>query len=211
MKHIVFDLGAVLLTWQPRELIRRHLPVAMQGRDIDALARELFHHDDWLAFDRGDRDLDETARAMSTRTGIPLDALLAMIHVDGVDERLLPILETVHVLKRLRARRDAGEPVRLYYLSNMPAPYARALERSHDFFSCFDGGVFSGDVRLLKPQPEIYQILARRHGLQGDRTLFIDDHLPNVQAARALGWQAHHHEDPSLLQGRIEEWLSAPW
>ena len=97
----------------------------------------------------------------------------------------------------MRARRDAGEDLRLYFLSNMPAPHARALEARYPFMRWFDGGIFSGDVQLLKPQPEIYQLLAERHALAPGRTVFIDDTLVNVEAARSLGWHAIHCSAPA--------------
>lgn len=208
MKHVVFDLGAVLLTWQPLELVRRHLPEHWQGHDPAALSRELFHHADWLAFDQGLRTLEETAALLAARTGIPVGAIMAMIHVDGVSERLRPIEPTVDLLADLSARRDAGEPIRLYYLSNMPSDYARRLEVDHAFFSHFDGGVFSGDVKLLKPDPGIYRHLAERHALPGEHTLFIDDHLPNVQAARELGWHGVHFQSADALARELDDWLA---
>jgi putative hydrolase of the HAD superfamily len=81
----------------------------------------------------------------------------------------------------------------------MPAPFARTLEQRHAFIQWFDGGLFSADVRLLKPQAEIYQLLAQRYQLQPGTTLFIDDHRPNVQAAAALGWQTLHLIEPAEL------------
>lgn len=209
MNHIVFDLGAVLVTWQPQELIRRHLPARFHERDVAQLARELFHHPDWQAFDRGDASLHDTAHAIATRTGIEPDAVLRMIDENGVPERLRPMAPTVAVLDALRRRRESRGDVRLYYLSNMPAPYARQLERHNDFLGWFDGGVFSGDVRLAKPDARIYQHLAERHALPPAATLFIDDHLPNVAAARALGWQAHHFEHAEGLRERLGPLLQA--
>ena len=59
----------------------------------------------------------------------------------------------------------------------MPAPYARTLERLHDFLGDFDGGIFSGDVLLIKPEPAIYQLLQTRYALEPAKTVFIDDLL----------------------------------
>ena len=103
------------------------------------------------------------------------------------------------LLDALRQRRDAGEDLHLYYLSNMPVPYARALEKRALFLPWFEGGIFSGDVQLLKPQREIYALLSERFGLEGRNTIFIDDSLPNVEAARAFGWHAIHCTAPSAL------------
>lgn len=103
--------------------------------------------------------------------------------VGHIGERLLPIPETVALLARLHALRGERPGLRLYYLSNMPAPYARELERRHAFLQWFNGGIFSGDALHIKPNPAIYELLQFRYALEPGRTVFIDDLLANVTAA----------------------------
>ncbi|HEY2254506.1 MAG TPA: HAD family phosphatase [Variovorax sp.] len=206
--NIVFDLGAVLLTWEPVALVQAQLaPHAPTAQAAHALARQMFHHEDWLGFDRGTHSLDDAIGRMAMRLALPADRLGEVLAPMG--ERLEPIAVTVELLGRLRARRDAGEDLRLYYLSNMPVPYARVLEVRHAFFQWFDGGIFSGDVRMIKPQPEIYALMAERYGLRADETVFIDDSLANVRAARAFGWRAVHCERPSVLGAQLAEFVPA--
>ncbi len=204
--NIVFDLGAVLLTWAPVELVQsqfaHHAPTAEAAH---ALARQMFHHEDWLGFDRGTHSLDDAIGRMALRLSLPADRLGEALAPMG--ERLEPIPVMVDLLASLRARRDAGEKLGLYYLSNMPAPYARVLEQRHAFFQWFDGGIFSGDVKVIKPHREIYEMLARRHGLEAGETLFIDDSLPNVEAARELGWHAIHCAVPSAVPALVAAYL----
>ncbi|CAN5917596.1 HAD family phosphatase [soil metagenome] len=196
--NIVFDLGAVLLTWEPVALVQTHLgPHAPTAEAAHALARDMFHHEDWLGFDRGTHGIDVAVGLMAERLGLPSDKLDALLAPMG--ERLAPIAVTVELLDGLRQRRDAGENLQLYYLSNMPVPYARALERRMSFLRWFDGGIFSGDVKLLKPQREIYALLAERFALMAGETVFIDDSKANVDAARAFGWRGVHCEAPSAL------------
>lgn len=206
--NIVFDFGAVLFTWQPAELVRRHFPhLTPTAQAAEELAQALFHHEDWQGFDRGAHALDEAVERIAARLSLPGDALHAFLAPIG--ERLAPIDATVALLARLRERRDsdmAGD-LRLYFLSNMPAPYARVLERRHDFIGWFDGGIFSGDVQLAKPQPEIYRLLESRHGLAPERTVFIDDMHANVEAARGLGWQAIHCTQPEQLGAQLRTLL----
>jgi len=206
--NVVFDLGAVLIAWEPAVLVRTHLaPHAPSDEAAAALARAIFHHEDWLAFDCGIRSVDEVVARTAARLKLPVNRLHAMVAPLG--ERLEPIAESVELLARLRERRERQADVRLYYLSNMPAPYARALERRLAFFRWFDGGVFSGDVKLVKPQGEIYELLAWRHGLEAAQTLFIDDSAANVEAARALGWRAIHCTAPKALPAQIARCLAA--
>lgn len=204
--NIVFDLGAVLLTWEPvalaQSLLAPHAPTAEAAH---TLARQMFHHEDWLGFDRGTHSLDDAIGRMALRLALPADRLSQVLAPIG--ERLEPIGVTLDLLASLRTRRDAGEKLRLYYLSNMPVPYARVLEHRHAFFPWFDGGIFSGDVQMIKPQPEIYALLAERHGLQPEETVFIDDSLPNVLAARTFGWHAIHCERPAALPAQLAAYL----
>ncbi|RZI96826.1 MAG: HAD family phosphatase [Variovorax sp.] len=200
--NIVFDLGAVLLTWEPVALVQQHLGHhAPTAEAAHALAREMFHHEDWLGFDRGTHALDVAVGLMAQRLSLPADKLSALFEPMG--ERLQPIPVTVELLDSLRERRDAGEDLHLYYLSNMPVPYARVLEQRALFLRWFEGGIFSGDVKLLKPQREIYALMAERFGLEGDKTVFIDDSLANVEAARAFGWHAIHCNAPSALPRQL--------
>src|SRR5690349_5788036 len=82
-------------------------------------------------------------------------------------------------------------------------PFARVLESRHGFLRHFEGGIFSGDVKLAKPDPAIFELLAGRHGLVPADTLFIDDSAANVAAARQLGWQAIHCTSPAALPGQV--------
>ena len=204
--NVVFDLGAVLLSWEPVALVQTQLaPHAPTADAAHALARQMFHHEDWLGFDRGTHSLDDAIGRMALRLALPADRLSEVLAPMG--ERLEPIAVTVELLAGLRARRDAGEDLRLYYLSNMPSPYARVLEYRHPFFQWFDGGIFSGDVRMIKPQREIYELLATRYRLAAPQTVFIDDSLANVLAARELGWAAIHCERPSALPAQLAAYV----
>jgi putative hydrolase of the HAD superfamily len=202
--NIVFDFGAVLFTWQPAELITKHLSAhAPTPQDAKRLASDIFHHQDWQDFDRGVLELAPVVQRTASRLSLPHAQVAAFLSPIG--ERLLPIDTTVTLLAQLKARRDAGERIKLYYLSNMPAPFARVLEQRHDFLNWFDGGIFSGDVKLAKPDPAIYQLLQHRYTLEPQRTVFIDDLHVNVQAAQALGWRGIHCEDVEMLPTAIRK------
>ena len=121
-----------------------------------------------------------------------------------IPEHLTPMAGTVALLERLKQQRERDGGIRLYFLSNMPAPFARELERRHAFLAWFDGGVFSGDVQLVKPQPEIFQLLQARYALDPAHTVFIDDLAANVQAARDHGWRGIQFESAARLEARLK-------
>lgn len=200
--NVVFDLGAVVFTWEPAALVQAHLAThAPTAQAASALSRSMFHHEDWQSFDRGTRTLEHTLDSIAKRLSLPVADLHVML--GNLGERLAPIPTTVALLDNLRAQRDAGADLRIYFLSNMPAPYARVLEKLHAFMDWFDGGVFSADVKFVKPDREIYELLAVRHGLAPEQTVFIDDSASNVEAARAFGWHAIHCTHPPGLPTQL--------
>ena len=119
--------------------------------------------------------------------------------IDGIPDELQPMPATVAMLRRLHAR---GRP--LYFLSNMPEPMARHLEATHDFLALFRKGVFSSRVKLVKPEAAIFEHAARAFDIDPAQTLFIDDHEPNIVAARAAGWQGLHFQDPAQCKAGLQ-------
>jgi len=81
----------------------------------------------------------------------------------------------------------------LYLLSNTNDIHRDYFLRQYPFFRHFKGGTYSDTARASKPGREIYEIACREHGLTPAETFFIDDLLPNIEAARALGFHAHHY------------------
>lgn len=206
--NIVFDLGAVLLEWQPAQLIAQYFPQHVPHAEAaGAVAKNMFGHADWHAFDRGTLAMDEVIARTAARLQLPEPALRAL--VEGIDTRLHPMADSLAVLEALRDLRSRKAGVTgLYFLSNMPVPYARSLERRHAFFTHFDGGIFSGDVLQVKPEPGIYQLLQSRYQLQPQDTLFIDDLLGNIEAAQALGWQGIHFRSAAQLRADLPAHLA---
>ena len=136
--NIVFDFGAVLFTWQPGALIQTHFPDhAATHEQRSALTHAVFGHADWHDFDRGVLTASEVSFRTAQRLGLNEPDLRAL--VDGIGERLQTMDDTLALLAQLRALRDqAGSTLRLYYLSNMPEPYARVLEHKHEFIAWSD-------------------------------------------------------------------------
>ena len=201
--NVVFDFGAVLITWHPVDLVAECFPEQADTLPhAGHLAHAIFGHEDWQAFDRGTLSTAQVIDRTVARLDLDYRGFKGL--VEGMGERLIPMQETLVLLQKLIAlraqRRVQGEPaIGLYFLSNMPEPYARALEQSHDFIKDFDGGIFSGDVQHIKPEPEIYQLLQKRSALEPARTVFTDDLLGNVHAAQAQGWHGIHFKSASQL------------
>ncbi len=204
--NVVFDFGAVLFAWQPAKLMAAYFPdQAATPAAAKQLAQSVFGHDDWHAFDRGGLSLDAVVVRTAQRLSLPAAPLHALIA--GIGDGLQPIDATLSVLAALSQRRLQRGDLRLYYLSNMPVPYARTLERKHAFLQWFDGGIFSGDVLRCKPDLAIYEMLQARHALAPAQTVFIDDLQANVDAACALGWHGIHFVSAQQLQQSLANLL----
>ena len=189
--RFVFDFGRVLFDWQPEQLLQRQLPRrAHDAASTRHWVGQVFeaYGGDWADFDRGTVTPDELVQRIARRTGLAPAEVRAV--VDAAPPSLRPLADSLDLLRRLKR---PGVP--MFYLSNMPAPIADHLEREHDFVRAFDDGVFSGRVQLIKPDPAIFALAARRFGEPAERLLFLDDHAPNVAAARAAGWQALQFSD----------------
>ncbi|QIE56091.1 HAD family phosphatase [Pikeienuella piscinae] len=181
---IVFDIGNVLLDWSPAHLYRRLIP-------DDGLRAAFFAR---LPLDEmnlaGDRDggLQTAVEAMAER--YPEDAPLILAWWAGW-ERMCGGLIAESVVIRDAARR-AGLGV--WALSNFAADSWARCVRLYPELKEFDGLVISGDVKAVKPDPEIYEALERRAGRSGAELFLIDDRPANVEAARARGWGGHVFE-----------------
>jgi putative hydrolase of the HAD superfamily len=197
--NLVFDLGAVVFRWRPVALLQQVLPeVVPDEAAARALAIEFFRAEgeDWGDFDRGTIEVNDLARRVAARCGLSTRQVHRVI--DAVPEELAPIPKSVDLLERLAAQ---GRP--LYYLSNMPLPYARYIEGQAFFGECFHDGIFSSRVQVIKPEAEIFRLAALRFGIEPATSVFIDDSLPNVEAAKAMGWNTVHFRDTADCEAQL--------
>ncbi|MFM7704343.1 MAG: HAD family hydrolase [Rubrivivax sp.] len=208
-RAVVFDFGAVLFHWQPLTLLRETVPeLAPDETAARTLAASIFQSftpdSDWAKFDLGQLDEATLAQRIAGRIGAQAQQVRRVI--DAIPQHLQPQVEVVEVLQALRAADH-----RLYFLSNMPVPYAAHLERVNPFLADFNDGIFSGRVGLMKPHAPIYELAEQRFELDPPRTVFIDDHAGNVEAARARGWQAVHFTGATGCREALREtgWLPA--
>lgn len=195
VKAVVFDLGGVLIDWNPRHLYRK-----LFGGDDAAMERFLAEvcTGDWNLCQDAGRSWAEAVAIL--QAAHPAQAeLIAAFHTRWVEMLAGPIPGTVALLRALKER---GLPV--YALSNWSSETFPFAQERYDFLTWFDGLVISGHERMVKPELRIYLRLLDRYGLQAPETLFIDDSRPNVAAAAALGFHGHHFVGPAALAAELE-------
>jgi 2-haloacid dehalogenase len=193
---IIFDLGNVLIDWNPRYVYR----TIFDSEDkIDWFFETICTHD-W-------NENQDAGKALQEGT----DELVAL-HPEyekevrayyGRWEEMLggPIQGTVDIL---RAFKEMGN-IRLYALTNWSAElFPIALQR-YDFLKWFDGIVMSGEERTRKPYPEIYRTLLNRYNVDPSKALFIDDSLRNIKGAEAVGIDGIHFTSPPQLKQALQE------
>ena len=206
-RTLVFDIGGVVVRWLPLQLMQQVLPqLAHNECSAQAVAAAIFQGltpgGDWAEFDRGRIEPDALAERIAARTGVAVQGIQALIA--AIPGHIQPIPASVALLERARS---AGH--RLTLLSNMPRPYADHLEAEHGCFSWFEAGVFSGRVGLMKPERAMFDHAREALALDLEQALFIDDHPANIDAARALGWQALLFENAMQCEAalRRDGWL----
>ena len=185
----VFDLGNVLLDWDPRFLYRKLIPDAAAMEDF--LGRVCTR--DWhLTLDAG-KPFDQ---AIAERcAAFPAQRALIEAYRDRWNETIAgSIPGTVALLEQLHA---SGS--RLYAISNFSAEAFEMTRPLYPFLDWFDGLVISGREGLVKPDAAIYRLLLERYGLRAEECLFIDDVERNIQGARAVGMQAVLFTNPEQL------------
>jgi 2-haloacid dehalogenase len=192
-KAVVFDLGGVLIDWDPRYLYRKLL--ADEAAVEEFLATVCTP--EWNAeLDRG-RPFAEGVAELAERH--PEHAAAIAAYRQRWPEMLAGDLPgTVEVLAELRA---AGVP--LYALTNWSAETFAITRERFEFLDWFDGLLVSGEERMTKPDPAFFQLLLDRFGLDPGATVLVDDAEANVAAARELGIDAVRFTGPGQLRREL--------
>lgn len=182
-KAIIFDLGMVLIDWNPYHLYRQLFD---NDADIHTFLTTICTMD-WNEEQDMGRPIKEGTELLIAQH--PQHEANIRAYYERWTEMLGgPIAGTVEIFNKLKA----GGQYKLYALSNWSAETFGIAQAEYDFLNNFDGVVISGIEKTRKPYPDFYQILLNRYQLKPEDCLFIDDNLRNVLAARELGIDSIH-------------------
>jgi len=192
IRTVVFDIGGVLIDWNPRHLFRK---VFDSGEEMEWFLTNVCTYE-WNVQQDGGKLFSVATAELQEKFPEYRDKI-ALYY--GRWEEMLngEINGTVEIFRRLKSAR-----MPLYALSNWSHEAFPVAYNRYDFMKLFDGLVVSGYEKLLKPDHAIYRVLMERYNVNPAESVYIDDNKPNADAAAELGFNAIHFTSPEQL--RIE-------
>jgi len=181
LKNIIFDFGGVLIDWNPAYLYRK----IFDTEEKVTFFLENVCNQEWNTQQDAGRSLDEATRLLQEQH--PEYQNEIAMYYGRWNEMLGGIIEqNTRLIKPLKTK------YKVYGLTNWSAETLPIAMAQYDFFADLDGIVVSGDEKLIKPDPQIYQVLIDRYSVCPKESLFIDDNFENIEAAQKLGFQTIH-------------------
>lgn len=177
-KNIIFDIGNVLLDFNPKE----YLKLKLKEDKIIEVYEEIFKSEEWLMLDRGTILEEEAIDIIANRSNE--NAELIKLSFENWYDILRPIDKNISVLRKLK---ESGYKV--YYLSNFHLKAFENVTSKYNFFNIFDGGVVSYEEKLIKPEIEIYNKIIEKYNLNANESIFIDDMEENIEKAKEVGFK----------------------
>lgn len=192
IRNVVFDIGNVLVRWDPLAIVEAAFGVA--GEEAQARRHALFVEADiWRALNRGEFTEAEAMRAFVDAGHLTHDEAERLF--GQVYESLHLLADTPPLLERLAA---AG--YRLFALTDNVHEIVAHLQAEHAWWGLFEGATVSAAVGCLKPDPRIYRRLIDDHELVAEETVFFDDMPRNVEGAREAGMHAFLFADAAQAE-----------
>jgi len=193
---IIFDLGAVLIDWNPRYLYRK---IFKTEEEIDWFLENVCTHD-WNEKQDAGRSFDEATAELVSQHPTYEAAIRAWY---GRWEETIsgPIHGTVDIFHELKA----SKRYKFYGLTNWSAETFPWALQKFEFLHWFDGIVVSGIEKTRKPFPEFFQILFDRYQVNPGTALFIDDSLRNIEGGKAVGLPGIQFSSPVQLRAELKK------
>jgi 2-haloacid dehalogenase len=191
---LVFDLGGVLIDWNPEYLYSKIIP--------DEKERKWFLSTvctpDWNEQQDAGRSLREATEHLVEK--YPEHEAAIRAYYDRWTEMLGgPIRKTLDIFRELKFHTS----LKLYALTNWSAETFPVALEMYEFLHWFDGRLVSGEERTRKPFPEIYRLLIDRFGIEPAKAIYVDDNIRNVLPARELGFHGIHFRTPELFREEL--------
>src|SRR5690554_6312977 len=189
LKNIIFDFGGVLIDWDPVYLYRK---VFDDEREMNYFLENICRYDWNIQQDAG-RPLAEATSLLQKE--FPHYTKQIGYYYDRWEEMLGGTIDAnVKLIKPLKDKYN------VYGLTNWSTETLPIAKERYDFFNYLDGIVVSGEEKLIKPNPKIYNVLLNRFGLVAEESLFIDDNAENIETANEIGFKTVHYTNDLNLE-----------
>ena len=190
---VIFDLGGVLIDWNPRYLYRKLMPDEASIEHFLATVCT----SEWNAQQDAGRPFSEGVALLSAQ--FPDQAeMIAAFHTRWIEMIGGAIEDTVTIMTELK---ESGVP--LYALTNWSAETFPLVRPDFEFLNWFIGIVVSGEEKMIKPDAAFYHVLFDRYQLKPEDTVFIDDSKANIETAQRLGVHAIHFNSPAQVREEL--------
>lgn len=195
IKTILFDLGGVLIGWNPI------VPYLKAFEGDEQKARWFLDNIctmDWNEEQDGGRSIAEANRVKIAE--YPEHEELIKLYYGEWETMLTGAIEdTVEIFRQLKSNKN----LRIYAITNWSAETFPVALARYDFLQWFEGISVSGELKMRKPFPEIYEYTLQKYNIKPEEAVFIDDNLRNVKAAEALNIHAIHFQNPEQLRTEL--------
>ena len=192
MKNIIFDLGNVLILFDPLGYVNKSVSPEKREKFLDVV----FRSREWENLDLGTLSYEDAKKIFKEKLE-NCDDEVDTLFGDNLYGLLKPIVKNTELLKKLK------ENYNLYILSNFHKESFETVSSKHEFFNYFDGGIVSAYHQCIKPDEKIYRLLIDKYSLKPEETLFIDDLAENVKAAGKIGIDTIHLTDYNTLPDKL--------
>lgn len=193
IKSVIFDLGRVLLTFEPMKYLNK---LYGNTEKAEKLYNAVFGSKIWLDLDRGIISDEDAIMEMTCEYSDYADEIRFLIR--NWVEMMEPVEESVKILEELKLK-----GYNLFLLSNFHRTAFEKVSGEYSFFRLFDGMLISSHYGLLKPEREIYLKMLQKFSLNPRECLFIDDTPVNIISAKELGIEGIVFTDPQSLKQEL--------
>ncbi|HMU94839.1 MAG TPA: HAD family phosphatase [Anaerolineales bacterium] len=192
----IFDFGNVFVKWDIHALYNRFFP---NPQAVESFLEEIRFHE-WNAHQDAGRPFKDGIAILSEK--YPHYADLIQAYDTHWEDSITDMYHgTVEILRRLK-----GEGWPIYLLSNFSAEKFPLMRERYEFLNLFDDMIISGEHKLIKPDPAIFQLTLERINRKASECLFIDDSLANIETARNMGFHTIHFQSPEQLERDLKIW-----
>jgi len=198
LKNVIFDLGAVLVEWNPAAIASSF----SDDPDLQShLINDIYIHQIWSDFDHGLISETEIQQQISEMLAIDTNQAVSLIEHTKQSLKLIPqMLEVLELCKK--------QQMPSYCLSNISPSFLQHLRQRYSFFELFDGIVTSGEEHIAKPDRRIFEIMLQRYDLNPRHSLFIDDSPANTETARSMNIETVTFEASEDCYLQISQWMA---